>query len=80
MNSIQSYFTPLNSDLYADKNKWETTQIGRGIETHIEDFFPKVKFAEIALFNVSEYEGSKNSASEFAVSYTHLTLPTICSV
>jgi arginase family enzyme len=65
MNSIQSYFTPLNSDLYADKNRWETTQIGRGIETHTEDFFPQVKFAEIAFFNISEYEGSKNSASDF---------------
>ena len=57
MKPIQSYFNPVNSDLYADKNKWETTQIGRGIETHIEDFFPDVKFAEIAIFNVPEYEG-----------------------
>ena len=64
MKPIQSYFNPVNSDLYADKNKWETTQIGRGIETHIEDFFPDVKFAEIAIFNVPEYEGSKNSASD----------------
>ena len=64
MKPIQSYFNPVNSDLYADKNRWETTQIGRGIETHTEDFFPDVKFAEIAIFNVPEYEGSKNSASE----------------
>jgi len=64
MKSIQSYFRPVNSDLYADRNKWETTQVGRGIETHVEDLFPDIKFAEIAIFNIPEYEGSKNSASE----------------
>ncbi len=64
MKSIQPYFNPVNSDLYADKNRWETTQIGRGVETHVEDFFPDIKFAEIAIFNIPEYEGSKNSASE----------------
>jgi formiminoglutamase len=64
MKSIQSYFNPVNSDLYADKDRWETTQIGRGIETHTKDYFPDIKFTEIAIFNIPEYEGSKNSASE----------------
>ena len=65
MKSMQSYFNAVNSSLYGDKNRWETTQIGRGIETHATDLFPDLKFTEIAVFNVPEYEGSKNSASEF---------------
>ena len=64
MKSIQSYFSAVNSSLYRDKNRWETTQIGRGIETHAADLFPDLKFTEIAVFNVPEYDGSKNSASE----------------
>ena len=64
MLPIQSYFNPVNSDIYADKSRWETTQIGRGIEAHTESFFPDVRFAEIAIFNIPEYEGSKNTASE----------------
>jgi len=64
MSSIQSYFTPLSSDLYTDKNQWETTQIGRGVEVHREGFFPNLDSAEIAIFNIPEYEGSKNYASE----------------
>ena len=62
---MQSYFNAVNSSLYGDKNRWETTQIGRGIETHATDLFPDLKFTEIAVFNVPEYEGSKNSASDF---------------
>ena len=64
MIEIQSYFIPVNSVLYSDKNRWETTQVGREIDTHLEEQFPDVKFAEIAIFNVPEYEGSKNTASE----------------
>ena len=62
MDSIQLYFNAVNSDLYADKNRWETTQIGRGIDSYTEGSFPDLKSAEIAVFNVPEYEGSKNSA------------------
>ena len=64
MQSIKSYFSPLSEDLYADKNRWETTQIGRQIETYTANFFPDLKSVEIALFNIPEYEGSSNSASE----------------
>jgi len=64
MIEIQSYFIPVNSALYSDKNRWETTQVGREVDTHLEGQFPDVKFAEIAIFNVPEYEGSKNTASE----------------
>ena len=64
MIEIQSYFIPVNSALYSDKNRWETTQVGREVDTHLEEQFPDVKFAEIAIFNVPEYEGSKNTASE----------------
>jgi len=64
MIEIQSYFIPVNSVLYSDKNRWKTTQIGRGVDTYLEGKFPEVKFAEIAIFNVPEFEGSKNSATE----------------
>jgi arginase family enzyme len=66
MKSIQSYFNPVDPILCSDKNIWETTQIGRLIKTHSEDFFPDLKYTEIAVFNVPEYEGSRNSASESA--------------
>ena len=64
MKLIRPYFKPVNSDLYEDKDRWETTQIGRNIETHTQDSFPDVKFAEIAVFNIPEYEGSGNTLSE----------------
>lgn len=64
MLDIQSYFFPVSSELYANKDKWETTQIGRCVETYVEGSFPEVKFAEIAIFNVPEYEGSKNTSSD----------------
>ena len=64
MKLIRPYFKAVNSDLYEDKDRWETTQIGRNIETHTKDFFPDVKFAEIAVFNIPEYEGSGNTLSE----------------
>ena len=59
MSSIQSHFTPLSSDPYTDKNRWETTQIGRVVEVHTEDFFPNLNSAEIAIFNIPEYEVSQ---------------------
>jgi arginase family enzyme len=64
MKQVFTSFNPVSVDLYADKDRWETTQIGRSIDTHITDSFPDLKFAEIAMFNVPEYEGSNNSASE----------------
>ena len=63
MKSIQTYFSPLSSALYSNTSRWETTQIGRSIDSHIEDSFPNIKFAEIAVFNIPEYIGSKNSSS-----------------
>ena len=64
MQSIQSFFLPLNYSLYANIEKWETTQIGRTIDVYTESSFPDLKFAEIAIFNVPEYEGSKNSFTD----------------
>ena len=60
MIELHSYFKPLNPSIYAAKDRWGTTQIGRLIDSHTTDHFPEVKFAEIAIFNVPEYEGSKN--------------------
>ena len=62
MIELHSYFKPLNSGIYSIKDRWETTQIGRLIDSHTADYFPEVKFAEIAIFNVPEYEGSKNKS------------------
>jgi arginase family enzyme len=62
MIELHSYFKPLNSGIYAVKDRWETTQIGRLIDFHTDDHFPEVKFAEMAIFNVPEYEGSKNKS------------------
>lgn len=62
MIELHSYFKPLNSGIYSVKDRWETTQIGRLIDSHTADHFPEVKFAEIAIFNVPEYEGSKNKS------------------
>jgi len=62
MTELHSYFKPLNSGIYAVKDRWETTQIGRLIDSHTDDHFPEVKFAEMAIFNVPEYEGSKNNS------------------
>ena len=62
MIELHSYFNPLNSGIYAVKDRWETTQIGRLIDFHTADHFPEVKFAEMAIFNVPEYEGSKNKS------------------
>ena len=87
MEHIYSYFKPVISDLYSDKNRWETTQIGREIDVHIKDVFPDLKFAEIANFNVPEYEGSRNSSSEFECkirdsfySFHHQNLPRIADL
>ena len=65
MIEIQSYFNPVKSDIYANKDRWETTQIGRGIETYIDNHFPSLKFTEIAIFNIPEYKGSRNSISDY---------------
>ena len=62
MIELHSYFKPLNSGIYSVKDRWETTQIGRLIDFHTADHFPEVKFAEMAIFNVLEYEGSKNKS------------------
>ena len=60
MIELNSYFNPLNPELYDSKDSWSITQVGRLIDFHTEGSFPEVKFAEIAIFNVPEYEGSKN--------------------
>ena len=64
MESFSDYFNPLPSSLYSDKNRWESTQIGRSIDVYTEDAFPDLESVEIILFNVPEYEGSENLFSE----------------
>ena len=60
MIELNSYFNPLSPEVYASKDSWGVTQLGSLIDFHTEISFPEVKFAEIAIFNISEYEGSKN--------------------
>ena len=87
MIDIQTYFKPVNSAKYADKNIWETTQIGRSIDTHLENHFPDLNFTEIVVFNIEEYEGSKNYPSDsdcpirsFFYSFHHEKLPRIADL
>ena len=61
MIELHSYFNPLSAEIYSAKDRWETTQIGRLIDSHTTDHFPDIKFAELAIFNVPEYEGSRNN-------------------
>ena len=84
MIEIESYFQPLNSEIFSQKDVWETTQIGRSIDSHVNDHFPDIKFTEIAIFNIPEFEGSRNSISEsdckirhVLYSYHHDTLPRV---
>jgi len=60
MIELNTYFTPLNADLYSSKDIWSITEVGSLINFHTEGRFPELKFAEIAIFNVPEYEGSQN--------------------
>ena len=60
MIELNSYFNPLSPEVYASKDSWGVTQLGSLIDFHTEISFPEVRFAEIAIFNISEYEGSKN--------------------
>ena len=87
MIDLSSYFNPLSADFYSDKDNWQTTQIARGIDTHIEEHFPNIKFAEIAIFSVNEYEGSRNIASKHdckirysLYSFHHNNLPRIADL
>ena len=63
MRKINSYFTPVDLDSLVSNN-WQTTQIGRLIQTHTIDSFPDIRYAEIAIFNVPEYEGSINKSNQ----------------
>ena len=58
-----SHFFPISSSLYSVKDKWHTSQIGYQIDSHIKDYFPNLDFAEIAIFNINEYNGTGNSSS-----------------
>ena len=84
MINIQTYFNPISSNLFSAKNNWEATQIGRLIDSHVNDRFPDLKFSEIAFFNVNEFNGSENYASDtecsirnFFYSYHHDKFPRV---
>ncbi|MAO72342.1 MAG: arginase [Flavobacteriales bacterium] len=60
---ISSNFIPLNRELYLLKERWNPSQIGFQIDSHTHESFPNVDYAEIAIFNVPEYEGTENISS-----------------
>jgi len=60
---ISSNFIPLNPGLYSLKERWNPSQIGFQIDSHTQDHFPDVDYSQIAVFNISEYEGTNNVAS-----------------
>ena len=57
---ISSNFIPLNPGLYSLKERWNPSQIGFQIDSHTQDHFPDVDYSQIAVFNISEYEGTNN--------------------
>ena len=63
MNNLSSYFIPLNHNSFSAE-KYQSTQIGSIIDSHIGDHFPSIESVEIAVLNISEYEGSNNSFSD----------------
>ena len=60
---ISSNFTPLNRRLYSLKERWNPSQIGFQVDSHTQESFPNVEYAEIAIFNIPEYEGTDNISS-----------------
>ena len=60
---ISSNFLPLNPGLYSVKERWNPSQVGFQIDSHLQESFPKVDYAEIAIFNVPEFEGTDNIPS-----------------
>ncbi|MBT3418424.1 MAG: arginase [Flavobacteriales bacterium] len=60
---IASNFIPLNPGLYSVKERWNPSQIGFQIDPHTQESFPNVDYAEIAIFNVPEYDGTDNVAT-----------------
>ena len=60
---ISSNFIPLNPGLYSVKERWNPSQVGFQIDSHTQESFPNVDYAEIAIFNIPEYEGTDNIPS-----------------
>ena len=63
MSEIQIFFDPIDSNFHFEDERWESTQIGSMIDSHIGSYFPNLKNAKIAIFSVLEYEGSENISS-----------------
>tara|TARA_B100000900_G_scaffold287972_1_gene247008 strand:+ start:22256 stop:23413 length:1158 start_codon:yes stop_codon:yes gene_type:complete len=59
--NLQSFFKPHKSSFFTENKNWETTHLGGQIKIHRQNFFPKIDKAKIAIFNVAEFEGSKNN-------------------
>ena len=60
MELNSSSFLPLNPGLYSSKDRWHPDQIGCQIDSHVQGSFPNINYAELAIFNVPEFDGSDN--------------------
>ena len=67
MKELHKYFNPLESSFISEKNNWEATQIGRIIDSHVIDHFPELRFAQIAIFNVSKPLSTSNLVKHIAL-------------
>lgn len=61
MLDLKSFFHPNDDSLFLNSD-WLVTQIGTNIDFHSSKKFPDVKFCEIAILSVNEYNGSDNNS------------------
>jgi len=59
MLELYTYFSFLPSKIA--ENQWESTQVGSLIDKHTKDHFPDLHSVELVIFNIKEYQGSKNN-------------------
>ena len=64
MYNLSSYFLPVDEGLQTIN--WQTSQIGNDISKHTTENFPEITNARIALFSVSECEGTENKCNDFS--------------
>ena len=57
MYNLSSYFLPVDEGLQTIN--WQASQIGNHVSKHTTENFPEIAKAEIALFTVSECEGTE---------------------
>ncbi len=64
MYNLSSYFLPVDEGLQTIN--WQASQIGNHVSKHTTENFPEITNAKIALFSVSECEGTENKCNDFS--------------